>query len=144
MKERTTYIGKFHTLPEPAKKLNIKFIASTNLSKACQSCRHSKHSKPNLCAQTRTELRKSSCPQSSTNTLVKCEPCNHCYIGETRFKLGEFQKRIMEHMNGRPPYEISMDSHPPKIENFKAIYRSRYTKTAETLISNITPAENNQ
>ena len=133
MKERTIYIGKFYTLPELAKKLNTKFIASTNLSKACQSSRHSKHSNPNLCAQTRTELKKSSCPQLSTNTMYMytCEPCNQCYIGETR---RQFQKRIMEHMNGRPPSEISKHCHPPQIENFKAIYRSRYAKTAETLI----------
>ncbi len=60
-----------------------------------------------------------------------CEQCEACYIGETR---RQFKHRINEHMKGRPPSEISMHAHPPKKDNFKIIYKTKHTKTAETLI----------
>ncbi|MEL7309536.1 MAG: hypothetical protein AAGK05_17905 [Pseudomonadota bacterium] len=68
---------------------------------------------------------------SSIVYKYSCEQCNHCYIGETR---RQFQQRINEHMKGRPPSEIFMHEHPPKIQNFKVIYKSKYTRTAETLL----------
>ena len=75
-----------------------------------------------------------------------CEQCQHCYIGETRRQL---QKRIKEHVKGNPPSEISMHIHPPKKENFRVLFRTKYTKTAETFIikqylSENRPLMNNQ
>ena len=72
--------------------------------------------------------------QSELSSVVykyTCEQCQACYIGETR---RQFQKRINEHLKGRPLSEISMHIHPPKKENFQVITRTKYTKTAETLI----------
>ena len=72
--------------------------------------------------------------QNELSSIVykySCEQCETCYIGETR---RQFQQRIKEHLTGRPPSEISMHIHPPKKENFKIIYKTKYTKTAETLI----------
>lgn len=60
-----------------------------------------------------------------------CEQCQACYIGETQRQLN---RRITEHLKGRPISEISLHQHPPTAQNFKIIARTHYTKTAESLL----------
>ena len=76
---------------------------------------------------------------SSVVYKYTCEQCQTCYIGETRRQL---HQRIKEHLKGRPPSEISMHIHPPKEDNFQVIIRTKYTRTAETLIIQDSVREN--
>ena len=74
-------------------------------------------------------------PNELSSVVYKydCELCEASYIGETRRQL---HQRINEHVKGRPPSEISMHVHLPKENNFKILARTKYTKTAETLLIN--------
>ena len=72
-------------------------------------------------------------PEESSSLVYKysCEQCQACYIGETRRQLS---RRIKEHLTGRPPSEISMHEHPPSRKNFSILIKTRYTRTAESLL----------
>ena len=74
-------------------------------------------------------------PTSLSSNLVykfKCWQCENCYIGETRRHL---ITRIREHLDGRPKdSEITKHVHKGSPDNFEILFRTKYTRTAESLI----------
>ena len=77
-------------------------------------------------------------PSLASNVVYKfqCEQCSNCYIGETRRHLST---RIKEHLSGQPiPSEITKHEHTPQPANFKIIFRTKFTKIAETILINST------
>ena len=63
-----------------------------------------------------------------------CQLCSSSYIGETKRHL---YTRIKEHMWGIPSEtEISKHVHQANFEDFSIIYKTRYTKIAESIALN--------
>ena len=68
-----------------------------------------------------------------SNVVYKfqCEQCSNCYVGETRRHLST---RVKEHITGKPiPSEITRHVHSPHFDNFKILFRTKFTKIAESI-----------
>ena len=69
-----------------------------------------------------------------------CGRCHMRYIGETK---RHFVTRMDEHITGKNSNatEVSSHNHSPDYSNFKILFRTRFTKTAEALLIKAAPQE---